>query len=291
VKLAPVLVKYLAAHKQLDLPGLGSFYLENKYNSEEESKKNPDGSNITFEQKKIDKVDNNLIEFITKETGKMKVLAFSDLQSQLDDVIQFLNTGKPYTINGIGTLFQTQTGAFEFNSENNPVIEKRKEPQITERNTVPQSYIDESYKKKRTNTPTIIILLLALIAIAATVWLYVRMVNTDKQRVVKETPNTTTTVVPQPVAPKASDSIKHDTVPSQGALNVNYYTYILETAIEPRATKRFLQLRKLNWPVELETSDSVTFKIIMKLPKAGSDSTKIKDSLRVLSGKNITIGQ
>ncbi|MFV0605118.1 MAG: hypothetical protein ACK5NK_04670 [Niabella sp.] len=291
MKLSTVLLKYLIANKQLSLPGIGTFTTDGAYNPDVDGKKTTILNNVNFNQEKIGTADDELIEFIAKETGKMKVLASADLLSQLDDAIQFINTGKPYYFTGIGTITKKTDGSYDFSPDKyTPASEKKKERKaaITEKNTIPQSYIDNTTVKPKKTAPAIILITLALIAIAATVWFYIKNSEKENASLENETvPTNTSTSTPVTNTPK-TDTVAANT-PIQTASVSNTYTYVLEVTKEPRATKRYNQLKNISWPVELEIVDSVYKRIIMKLPKAGSDSTRIKDSLSALSGRKVFI--
>ena len=91
MKISPLLAQFLTTNKQLSLAGLGRFILN-------------DSGEITFEQDPTVKEDAELVKFIAESTGKMKSLVASDLDSNLELARQFLNIGKPYLFEGIGTL-------------------------------------------------------------------------------------------------------------------------------------------------------------------------------------------
>ncbi|MCD2426190.1 hypothetical protein LQ567_25620 [Niabella pedocola] len=286
MKLASLLAQYLFAHKQLSLPGLGVFYAEN--NSD------PEHPNVRFEQRPVDGFDEPVVDYISSETGKMKVLAISDLHSQLEDAVRFLNTGKPYLFNGIGTLLKKADGSYDFISNTTALPPKKKDVPITERNTIPQSYIDEKPGNGRSKKPAIIIIVLAVIAIAATIWFYSKTGEPRETVVASET-----TDHPAPaVTEKADTTHKQAAAPGNttdaGAAPVatatpGVTTYVLEITKEPRASKRYNQLKKISWPVELERLDSVQYAIIMKLNTAVADTARVRDSLSAISGKKVTI--
>ncbi|WP_300598632.1 hypothetical protein [Niabella sp.] len=286
MKLASLLAQYLFAHKQLSLPGLGIFYADNSGD--------PEYPTVRFEQQPVDGFDESVVDYISAETGKMKVLAISDLQSQLEDAVRFLNTGKPYLFNGIGTLLKKANGSYDFVSNTAALPPKKKDVPITERNTIPQSYIEEKPGNGRSKKPAIIIIVLAVIAIAATIWFYsktgepretVQVADTtgqappaaaakpDTANKQTSTPGSTTSTTPAPVATATPGVV----------------TYVLEVTKEPRASKRYNQLKKISWPVELEQLDSVQYAIIMKLNTAAADTAKVRDSLTAISGKKVTI--
>ncbi|ODT35557.1 MAG: hypothetical protein BGN92_00735 [Sphingobacteriales bacterium 41-5] len=288
VKLSPILSKFLAANKQLSLPGIGTFYSDGAYNIDGDEKKADILSNVTFKREKVTKADEELIDFITKETGKMRVLATSDLSSQLEDVSQYLNSGKPYFFTGIGTLTRKQNGDFDFHPQKyGSSAESKKETPITEKNYVPKSYIDGVPRSGKNIKPAIIIITLSLIAIAATVLFYLK--SQEKQGENEEIVAEDAKVQPSTTLADTATSVGKDRVspPANSASGV--YTYVLEIAKEPRASKRFNQLKTINWPVELENVDSVNKRIVMKLNSP--DTTRMKDSLRILSGRKVWISR
>ncbi len=287
MKLAPVLAQYLATHKVLSLPGLGTFHADNTYNPEVDySKKGTSLLDISFEPTKPSGLDEELIIFVSQQTGKMKVLAESDLLSEIEGATNFLNTGKPYFLAGIGTLTKKMDGSFEFHKEKflHTEKEKKKPVPITEKNSVPQSYIDESRKPRKTK-PAAIIGAVCLVAVAAVIWFYTQ--NKEKndgniEEVVTTSNNNTTPATGDSAAPATPQ-------PAAAMPPSDSYKYILEIAKQPRASKRFNQLKTIKWPIEMETADSVSYKLFLKLPVTNADTTRIKDSLSALSGRKVWI--
>jgi hypothetical protein len=101
LKISPLLAQFLINNKQLSLAGLGRFILD-------------DSGGIIFQHDAYVKEDAELVSFIAENTGKMKSLVASDLDSNLELARQFLNIGKPYLFEGIGTLSKNKFGTIEF---------------------------------------------------------------------------------------------------------------------------------------------------------------------------------
>ena len=57
------------------------------------------------------------------------------------------------------------------------------------------------------------------------------------------------------------------------------YKFVIETSAKERALNRFQRLRGFGLDIQLETKDSVSFKLFFLLPAAVSDTTRIRDSL------------
>jgi len=117
LKVAPLLAQYLYTYKRLDLPGLGTFLLDSSTVLEPESNKkiipvNLEG--VSFENMPSIKESPELIQFISSQTGKIKALASADLNSYLGQAQQFLNIGKPFLFEGIGSLTKIRSGEFSF---------------------------------------------------------------------------------------------------------------------------------------------------------------------------------
>ncbi|WP_223710852.1 hypothetical protein [Niabella beijingensis] len=288
MKLASLLAQYLFAHKQLSLPGLGVFHAD--------TSGGPENTIVRFEQQPVEDFEPSVVDFISAETGKMKVLAVSDLNSQLYEAVRFLNTGKPYLFNGIGTLLKKTDGTYDFvpNTVMAPPPKKKDVP-FTERNTVPQSYIEEKPVNVRSKKPAIIIIVLAIIAIAATVWFYSKTGEPAERQQAGDTTGTSNSTAGEPSTGTAGKpGASGDTSSARTAVPVSTATpgtttYVLETTKEPRASKRYNQLKKIEWPVELEQLDSLRYAIIMRLNTPATDTARVRDSLTAISGRKVTI--
>lgn len=103
----PALIsQYLYENYRLALPGLGSFVYVPDADSIFEQKKNkvtPTGV-LSFENEPAIKENQDLVNYISAKTGKIKALAAADLQSYLELAKQFLNIGKSFLFEGIGSL-------------------------------------------------------------------------------------------------------------------------------------------------------------------------------------------
>jgi hypothetical protein len=108
VKLAKVLARYFYQAQVMNINGLGTFkaagYVE----------ENAGTQNIDFTFNKQVPNDDALIQFIIDETGKMRPLAISDLESFVASGQQLLNIGKPFFIEGLGAVQKNKQGAIEF---------------------------------------------------------------------------------------------------------------------------------------------------------------------------------
>lgn len=302
MKLSPLLTQYLLIKRQLILAGIGRFKLDDSIVNTEEipkSGKSISIGKIVFEFDKNVKDDPELIAFIAEHTGKMKSLAASDLDSHLELARQFLNIGKPFYLEGIGTLSKNKSGVFEFNQSTSSV-EKVKES--ANENSDPTSTTEESFTNyeemfspKKPKTPAskrIIPWIIAIAGISLAVFGGYLVYNRTKpkKKPVTEQKEAVTTIKSEPDTANAKSPVieqKKDSLisaPKKQANSSGQYRFVIETAQRPRALYRYNFLRENFIDVKMETRDSLTFKLYFLLQSSPADTTKKRDSLQRLYG-------
>ncbi|MBL0146412.1 MAG: hypothetical protein IPP48_12370 [Chitinophagaceae bacterium] len=116
MKIEQLLAQHLYQAKELTLQGVGKFTLTDDFVLPAENDKDfvMPANAISFEYNNKATEDDALIKYIVEHTRKIKPLASADLDSYLTLCKQFLNIGKPFVIEGIGTLEKSQPGEFHF---------------------------------------------------------------------------------------------------------------------------------------------------------------------------------
>ena len=297
MKIPSLLAQYLYCHQQLDLPGFGTFLLDNTAISALENSKQRSAllEGVSFKSNPSVKEAPELIAFIAQKTGKMKALAASDLDSHLRTAEQFLNIGKPFALEGIGIIAKGKKGEIEFT----PITvstEKVKEynTKETEQSSSKEhssgeyeSFLSSPNTKLEWKKPVVGLLLVC--GIGLTIW---GGYEISKKATKNKTTNLTESSMTLGPVPAADSSLvqKNDSIKSsQNSLPAdNNYKYVLEIAKSNRAFKRYNQLKSIQWKVQLETKDSVQYKLFMLLP-AISDTSRTIDSLTVMSGRKVYI--
>jgi hypothetical protein len=315
LKVDQLLSRYLYEYKELSLPGIGTFLLDgNSTIPDEQDKQKSFATGIIYQKKPIKQIDDTLIDYIRANTGKIRPLALSDIESYLSLSSQLLNIGNPLHIEGIGTLVKTKEGDLSF-SPGSYVLQRMEEPAYMrqqdgqERKT---SVFEEDYYKGEKNTDIlrkliiggIVIITIGLIAWGA-YYLYsnnkavnetalpdtdtslqqVKIDTTVQQKPQAYMPDTASTQSVTPSQPVTTDSA--NTTPPPG----EYRFVILNTTNKTRALNRYNQLLLTKASVKLETADSITFKLYFMLPATAADTSRIKDSLRRFYAANVTIDQ
>lgn len=296
MKLAYLLAQYLYTHKRLDLPGIGSFILDPATFIDTENSKHrnalPEG--ISFQSNSSIQNVPELVSFISSKSGKMKSLAESDIESHLQMVQQFLNISKPFTFEGIGTLVKLKSGEYEF-TQGNSVPDKLKETiekdvHLTRKETVDakyQAYLATPSSKSRWRKPVIVLLILCGIGLA--IW----GGYTISAKKAEQTEATLSENINEPTPAVDSSQLKKPDpiAPEKIVPQVTSYKYVLEVAKAYRAFKRFKKLRDstmLAKIVQLETTDSIQYKLFVLLPTT-MDTTRVIDSLTSFLGRKVYI--
>ncbi|MGZ8525393.1 MAG: hypothetical protein ACXWV1_13255 [Chitinophagaceae bacterium] len=293
MKIPSLLAQYFYSNQRLELPGIGRFSLDPSAISAFQNTKQRSAvlEGVSFESDVYLKESPELIAFISEKTGKMKALAAADLDSYIQLAQQFLNMGKPFSFEGIGILSRVRPGEFEFT----PIsvsAEKVKEyntvePSSSDKKEESSSQYESFLTAPKTNfewkRPVMGLMLLCDVGLA--IWGgYVisqknkeKGVNVPAQQIVQETKTADTLQITDSIQP----------APTTIAPETNY-KYVLEVAKGKRAFKRYNQLKEIRWQVQLETKDSIQYKLYMLLPSI-SDTTRTMDSLTVMTGKKVYI--
>jgi hypothetical protein len=297
LKVAHLLARFLYNNKRLALAGIGNFTLDENavIQVDVKQQKVPVLEGIQFQNDTSVKEDIELIAFISAETGKMKALASADLDSYLALAKQFLNIGKPFLLEGIGTLVKSQTGIFEF-SPGTVLVEKMNSSGSTpkDRDASSQQPAEESFTgydndyNKKTGNPAlkkIITGILIIAGLGAAVWGgYTIYKNSQSNNQESVTPVADSNVTPPVVKDTASalqinkpDSTHQIQTPVTAA--TGSFKFVIEETGKIRAASRFAFLKRIGTPIQLETKDSVVFKLFYILPANAADTTRICDSL------------
>jgi len=290
LKLTHLIAQYLYKNKRLDLQGIGSFLLDNSIIIDEDSnKKNQEIGieGVSFESNAATKEDPELVSFISSYTGKIKALASADLNSHLELAKQFMNIGKPFLFEGIGSLTRIRSGEYSF-TPGSALTEKLSEQKIkeTKQNSSTEEPVSDyksalykQEKKSNWKKPVTFILVIAGIALAIS-----SADNSNKTEVAKEN---------KTILLEDSLSTNPDSITALPVKNISNQTgttkFVLEVSDKDRATQRYAKLKTFQWDVKMETKDSVSFKLFLLLPINAVDSIKVLDSLTRLNGKQVFI--
>jgi hypothetical protein len=295
LKLSPLIAQYLQSNKSVSIEGFGRFFIdETSYYAEEPEKAAKGGlAPVRFEYAPQVSTDVAFIDFVVKETGKIRPLAIADMESYISLAKQLLNISKPFVIEGVGTLVNNNRGVFDFipgnfeppriNTDNEREKKLRSAGEVHKDQPSIENYqYGESGRRGNNgNTKKIAIALALLVAIGALGWLgYTFLIKKggNKQAtsgtvqtdsLSSDTSKTDTAKKNVPVKPTITDSNQ-----------VITYKVIHEIALKPRADKRFATLQSYNDKTEMEPLDSTRYKLFVRVTSAVKDTTRKRDSVR-----------
>ena len=287
MKLSHLFSQYLYSYKELKLTGIGTFIIDSSYIPEPETGKHQKyatAPDINFEYNPLTKEDENLIVWISSQTGKMKSLIAADLDSHLELARQFLNIGKPFLFEGIGTLTKNKSGKIEFVS-GNMMSQKIKDNSYRDddlTSTTEESFsnYEEMFSPKKAGTSlqkkfTMFFVIATGLALA--VWggyaVYKNTSSKKSEPVAQEQP-----VVTTDTTTNKNDSISRDNTASPGR---GTYRFVIEESAKERAFFRYNQLKSFGLNINMDTPDSLRFKLFFILPATPADTLRIRDSLTI----------
>lgn len=298
MKIQDLLPQYLYQQKKLTLPGLGTFELNSAINVYELKEEGWPENTITFSPNRNATLSDELLAYIVQHTGKMKPLAFSDLESHLSNGVQMLNIGKPFPLKGIGSLTKINNGDLVFH-QGTPALEKidsintdhvkDRTAEQDEINEIDFTHSPEKSSKK------VIIILASVLAVALIAWaVYLAMpkkqttaVTEQDETIQQDTIAATPPAVTDTTAAKPDTAIsrKPDTVvvaptPVTVTPSGTFQLVIQQFKSKAAAQQKFDVLKLRGHNVELKMKDSTRYQIILNVNRPLSDTTYVRDSLK-----------
>lgn len=269
-------MQQLYSNKKITLQGIGSFRLDSSVSLPMDSDKGivlPENA-ITFDYNPKAGEDEALIDAIVLHTKKIKPLASADLDSFLMLGRQFLNIGKPFTLEGLGTLDKAQTGELVFLPGQfiTPKIEAPKA--LKEDETEEKSGLFPDYDSEvKSNSTRNIIIVVVIVLLGLGAWAaYEFLYKKPDQQLVNET---------QPEQTNTDTLIQKDSVITPVA-SIDGYTFKIVfkvTKDKQDALKTLNKYKKFGHKVIMYTTDSVNYKVAEPFTLPLSDTTRVKDSL------------
>ena len=287
MKIEQLIVQHLYNSKKVTLQDIGTFILHADLPSQTEGDKDgtmPENA-LSFQYNKKATQDEELIDYIVSQTHKIKPLATSDLESYSILAKQFLNIGKPFPIEGLGVLLKNQAGTYEFTqgTQVNPKLEPASS-QPREKASEEISFSTTETTRKDNRKWIYIILLLLVISAGAIIYYFLTQNNKDSsvEKIVQNNTDTAQSVkqtIAQPVKPAVDSTSMQSKTDS-----VHFAVVIKEYPTKFAADRAFAKLTSYGHKVELQQVDSVNYKIAMLFTTGHSDTTRARDSLKILFG-------
>lgn len=284
------------------LQGFGEFSMEGAYETPFENEKGkvkiPDNS-IQFVPDPKAKEDEGLVAFIAQNSGKIKPLAFSDLEDFLNIGKQLLNVSKQFYIEGLGTIILEGNGHMTFRQGNELIpaaVMAEHAVENKQRDLTEEQGTDLSFEAPY-NTPrqgSVLKKLVATIGIIAAI----AIIAWGGYYFWNHMQNNSGKTTLQNIQPILSDSTKERvdsaalkaTADSMArAAAAPQYKIVIENAKRTRALTRYEDLRKMGYNVQLTTEDSLTFKLFTVINGPLTDSSRVRDSIGRFFGRKVWV--
>ncbi len=285
-----LIVQCLYEHRSVTLQNIGTFHLSSDSVIPEDSDKElqlPAGA-ISFDQNFRAIADENLVDFITKHSRKMRPLASSDLDSYVILQKQLLNIGNPLIIPGIGTLQKNSQGDLGFTQGKS--ISRHMEPVAQTREiTSEEVSFKTAARHKSSGKNNILIIVAVLIILIGGSAAYYFMNNGEDSNT-----QSTEDILPVDSFPAAADTVSAAPAPAvtNAASDSSLYKVVVRSysnlAEAENGKNRF---ESFGHKITLVTKDSSNFLLVVPIYKAGTDSTKAIDSLKRIFSYNAYILQ
>lgn len=289
MKLATLFGLYLYQQKKLSLPGIGIFSIDPALAVPDAADKNFSDflQHINYIQKPVPAADEKFIEFIRTHTGKIKPLAESDLDSFLSDAKILLNIGKPFYLEGVGSLQKNRAGQYEF-TPGQPLLQRREHAAVADspaETTRKQPLIREDILQNPANKKILVFAALG-VAVLLAIWLGFSLYNSRSDDSTASSTGEDTGMA-QAASPDSSALQAAATaVPASGVPAGSYKFTIERTSNKARAYRRFTQIRDNRSDVKLESNpDSTRLSLYFIIPSQASDTARIRDSLKTWYGR------
>ena len=285
MKIEHLIVQHLYNNKKVTLQDIGSFILSSNVMMPSESSKDgvmPDNA-ISFEYNTKATEDESLIDFIVQQTRKIRPLAKSDLESYTILGREYLNIGKPFYIEGLGTLQKIQNGMYEFIQGHSVNPKLQAAPALLKEKDNEEIIFTSAGKKTQNNNgPKILYALLFLLVIAA-ILIYVLNKKNDKSELTEAVMDSSTVVVDS-IIPRQTDSLT--VITPSPADSSTFKIVVKEYSTQDAAEKALARFTGFGHKLEILNVDSNKYRLAMRLYQPMADTSAVKDSLSRLFGTN-----
>jgi hypothetical protein len=295
LKISPLIAKYLQEFKTVNIEGFGKFFIDGNAAYAEASEKNAPVNPIQYEYSPGLVTDSAFIDYVIKETGKIRPLAIADLETYISLAKQLLNISKPFVIDSVGTLTKVTAGHYEFtpgnyeppkiNTDNERDRKLRQAKEVSRETEIrySKSYDGEPKANNKALIKKVLGALTLLLLLGAAGWaVYHFIINKEtnkptatvqsrtdgKPEDTSTTSKKDTTNLTQTAKPMVKDSL--------GRVE---YKAVIKIADSINAYERYNGLKKIDKPAVIYKADANNFKVAILLKALPQDTARVADSI------------
>jgi hypothetical protein len=301
VNVEQLIRQYLYENKSISLPGIGKLAFTSNAPLPSTADKNeslplPD---LNFIYNLQEQAEPAFIAFVAEQTGKIKPLATSDVDSFFTLAKQFINIGKSFIIDGVGVVNKLDNGQYSFTPGTYmPVVETvshlRKPLKIRE--PIPVIKRDMNLRDEPDPINKKVMLAIAIAIIIGLIgWAVFHFVLNGKSTSAETKPvaqtGDTISVAKDAAATTHKDSATAPVPEAKPIGSPNDYKAVFETTDDKkRAYNRLVKLRSYKIDVRMEaTADSANFKLWVPVTAAPADTLRKRDSLSKYFARQVVL--
>lgn len=287
---------FLTSNKRMSAQGLGEFNIVN-------GQALNGAPLVEFTSNKNAVTSEELVNYVSENERKNKVVCGFDVEAYFNQVQQFINIGTPWVIPGYGQLQLGKSRELEFVQQvqgENQLNERFKRKQAAaEAHTQTFEPVPAENETSR-KTGTVLLTLFIILALGAGGFYFYLKENKDpqEQTATDTAASITDTIVNVPPSSNMNNTVTATQPPvstntTTTASVPNQFKFILNrTGNTAYAIKRFNQLKSYGVKVFIDSSkndNAAQYKIYLLQQVSPSDTARIKDSLTRYYGKPVVI--
>jgi flagellar basal body-associated protein FliL len=293
-KFDTLISNYLYNNKNLDLEGLGTFTLDENFVLPPDAEKNAfyPLEGINFKHNTRAETTPALLDYLVQQTGKIRSLVTADFSSYLAEIKQFVNIGKPWAIEGIGTLQKNKEGKFELI------------PGEAMSERISMHYDNDNEEKaepvRRNRWIVGLLFTVAVVAVVAGLGfgVYVLFIKSQGNTPTEQTAANTSLPDSTEFAPISADTVsrKPDSLNTNGVDTAfNYKAYFMTTKWKERLQKRTDQLAGFGLKTFYDSTiirDTLRYRMFVYqriIPPDSIRLVKARDSLSAYFGSSVRL--
>jgi hypothetical protein len=277
---------YLYKHQIVVIPTIGEFALDKAIQANEgrEGEEFFPTEGISFTYNKHATVEPAFVQYIKGLLPKPISLIESDIEDYALQISDWLNIGKPYTINGIGTLTKLHDGVIEF-CVGKPKIENIADivASIAQKENTYESLVIQNKKSVELNFKKLLAIFGSLILLAIVVWLGIFLYKKSFVHAIKPVVVDSIKIpVKNPIQTNLQ-SHKESTTTTVTTDTVRYKMYFLASKYKEKADKLFeywSKLEKINRD-ELIVNDTMRYRLFFYKKAVPKDTATLKNKLAI----------